>query len=592
MKKILLISAALLTASGTFAAGPYVKGPAYIEDFPVQFTSPNGKYIGVSEAGLVITMNLETGEEKTYFDSDGVKDYGLGQIGYCISDNGIAVGYTNIDRAATLDIDKGVWTELPAKSTAQVHCFAIAEDGSFVVGNMTPDQLISEGQDDVLNFVPVIWERGSDGKYGQPKVLPYPTRDWVGRIPQSIRALAISTDGNRIGGQVTDAYGYQRQPVYWERKADNTWELVHVMPQLLNPDNVEIPEYPVQTLELRDATSFMSATERAQYEAAIEKWNEDNAEGTPDYSTYPEISDFMTAEEIKAFTEYADAYNEINDKQLEWMEKYVSVLDKAPTFIQNAVCFNGSVYACGVNYPDPAADPDADQVTMLNAVLRIDVDKNTCQRIDDIMINSLTNDNVILATQVDDTYLKVNSVVVLPDATAPSSWRDWMAGINPEFGTWIGENMCHDYTTMVDKEVSPGVWEQVQETIPDMLFSAGDPGGAFTTGSCNLVVVRVDNIWSDEGAVYMGYLFPTELQSGIDGVSASNDAAVGLTALRGGLVRVAGTAKSLQVVDLQGRTVFETIDAEGDVNTGVTDGLYIVRATDADGNEAVCKAIF
>ena len=589
MKKLLLIAAASLMAVGADAAGPYLKSPAYVENFPAQYASPDGKYIAVSQDGAVYIINVETNKESQYYSE--TSQYSLGQIGYAFSSNGLAVGSEAVGAGAVLDIEAGEWTALPGDYGAQLNAFAIAEDGSFVVGNMTNPKDEAEGEDDRITYVPVIWERKPDGKFSSPKTLPYPARDWTGRLPQSTRAIAVSGDNNRIAGQVTDCMGYQRQPIYWERQADDSWKMIEIMPQMLNPKNVTFPAFPLQTNPYKLLEEYMTPSRRAEYEAALEKWKEDGSVA----ADYPEVADYVTKEQIDEFQANADKYNAVLEEQYKWYDVYFAVLADAPSFVQNAVCFNGKTYACDANVTDPNGTPDENgEDPTMGVILRFNVNDNTVSQVPGITINSLTNDDVVLASQVDDQILMMNSVVVLPEADEPSSWRDWMTSLNPEFGTWIGQNMCHDYTTMVDKEVAPGQWEQVEETMKDVLFSGGDPGGAFTTGSANLIVVRVDQIWNTDpdSPVYMGYVFPTDLQSGIEDVTASKKSTLKVEALRGGVVRLNGDADALHIADLQGRVVFETESPAAETATGLNNGIYIVKATAADGSETIVKAIF
>jgi hypothetical protein len=87
------------------------------------------------------------------------------------------------------------------------------------------------------------------------------------------------------------------------------------------------------------------------------------------------------------------------------------------------------------------------------------------------------------------------------------------------------------------------------------------------------------------------YIYKAPCESGVGSVQT---AAKGLTvkALSDGQIRISGNAKDLKVYDLSGRCVFSTNSPAATVNTGLKQGAYIVRATDAAGKASVTKAVF
>lgn len=587
MKKLLLLGA---LGAMTFAAnGAYLDKPASITDLPLQYVSPDGKYAGVSESGLIVIYNLETQKETQYFDANGVVTYSLGQLNYCMSARDIAVGY-GAGNNRVLDMSTGKWADLPAlASGSEIDVFGITPDASMICGAVSNTKREGSG-DNTINLVPVIWNRNEKGNYSRPELLPYPATDWAGLPPQAILPLAISDNGNRIAGQVTDCIGYFYSPIVWERQDDGSWDYFQPVENLVNPNKVVMGEYP-DLGNPKTVDDFMTPTEQSEYAAALEKWKEE----TPnDYSLYPEVTDFMTAEELEAWTNYMNEYNyRYEHELLPWFDRYSQVLEASTHFGHNAMCFNGNLYAVQItrNVPGSATSPDEEPETT-SAILVINVNTGSTYEIPDVTLNSLANDGTVLARRADFDRQLVEAVTALPGKSEVIPFQDWMVSLKPEYGTFITDNLLHTTTILVDKEVN-GEWTTVEETV-EAYYTGGDPGGAYTTGSMNMVVMRVDQIWdlSDDSPVYMGYLFPVNANSGVDAIEAAPEAALELAARRGGFITVKGDAARVQVVDLQGREVFASAATGAEISTGLTEGIYLVKATDRAGRSKVAKVVF
>ena len=68
------------------------------------------------------------------------------------------------------------------------------------------------------------------------------------------------------------------------------------------------------------------------------------------------------------------------------------------------------------------------------------------------------------------------------------------------------------------------------------------------------------------------------------------DGLVELRALPGGIVAVSSPA-AIDVFSADGACVFKG-NGEGEISTGLSNGIYVVRARFADGKVRVCKAAF
>lgn len=347
--------APVLVANAT-AAEPKV--PKIMEGSALNAVSPNGKYAAGEYYGSVSYVNLETGAE-TFFSADemGSTQYGLG-VGNCISNDGILICSDDMNGSSSY-YDGTEWKYLDIGETNGVNtgANAITPDGSRICGDLGLREMTME---DVTMCVPVIWDRLSDGTYGEYVRLPHPELDPFGRAPQYVTATHISDDGHTILGQITDCRGYYRYPIVYKEAADGTWSYILPYASTFNPNHVTIPEYPGEGPRQPQATDYMTEQEKADWDQAMADWRANGYK----QDEYPNENDFLSPE---AKAEYQAALDKYNEEAPVWSEKwdayntaYWDALDGTPNFEsnQNALASDGSAIGCteateGV--PDPTS---------------------------------------------------------------------------------------------------------------------------------------------------------------------------------------------------------------------------------------------
>ena len=138
-------------------------------------------------------------------------------------------------------------------------------------------------------------------------------------------------------------------------------------------------------------------------------------------------------------------------------------------------------------------------------------------------------------------------------------------------------HMLHDIDTF-----DPETGEDI--TLFDQMCS----GSPWVSADQKVFGTRADNIWDmDDGNYYYCYIIFADKSAGVSVVPATN---FNVKALEGGIVRVEGAEATVEIFNAAGAMVFST-RAAGDIATNLS-GLYIVRATAADGTVKTVKAAF
>lgn len=330
MKKILLLSATAMMASAAFAVEPQI----YDELYSVGI-SPDGKTMVSATETTFTIVNLETGQ-KTEFEGNGTVDsYSLGQ-GNAFSSAGVIVGSGIDGRAAYYQ--EGEWVDLNTPHPEFTSCAdGITADGTRICGNVGMAKMSIDDIPTPMQ-VPAVWDLKSDGTYGDAVVLPYPEKDFSGRVPTYVTAMAISDDGKTVVGQVYDYSGGYISLIFYTLGDDNQWSYNTEFNRLVNPDNVTFPEDPGECPTGPDANDYLTEEQRAAYQAAVDVYYEEIAAGNYD-AQYPEMTDFMSPEQKAAYEAALAAYQVAQE---EWQAKftaYYTVFEQA-TVNAKSIVFN------------------------------------------------------------------------------------------------------------------------------------------------------------------------------------------------------------------------------------------------------------
>lgn len=574
MNKLLLVmGAAALGVGSLCAAEPQVQAALWLNSI-----SPNGKWAASQYMYSVHIVNLETGKIYDYV-PEGAGQFGLG-MGNCISNDGIVLG-------ARYDGDisywqNGEWKDIPTNDAISVYPGGITPDGKRICGYYNPGTQIDKDREDNIMQIPVIWNQKEDGTYSEPIGLPYPEKDWTGRLPQYITLNYISADGNTIVGNVQDYAGFTATPIVYTVNDKGEWSYTMPLDKYYNPNHIEMTPFP-ESPKQPQLTDFMTEEERAYYEDICASYEGDWESGPLNPENY---GDFMTAEELAKYNEAFEKYKEeLAAFDEEWNKANTDLWDaiSQSTYIDfNSVLLNhaGTVLAATKSVEDPEHTDMWGRPLSIAIPLVIDVKTGELTKLDKLsgLIPNQVLDNGILVLSYGIYDLANCGQLLLPGQEETVSAYDYIAAKDAELGKWMKENMTHEFEEIaVDEE---GNFQFDDEGMPIYVKREAMATGLFTFDEEMQVALScVQNGWSTEESdpyVY-SYIMKGDL-AGIKDVS-TDGAGFGVRAMRGGIIAVQGNA-NVAVYDMSGRCVFNGRAANATINTGLASGIYTVRATD------------
>lgn len=491
MKKLLLLTC---VSAISVAATADVPQPKVFEDVFFSAMSPNGKYALSEGGGSVRIFNLETGHNDDFINEDGMASYGGGN-GKCVSNNGIVVGTTDYINAEYFKDGEWYVLDAPEFAVATNVANAITPDGSRICGSIGVGDMGMAMDGDALMQVPCIWNASGDG-YGMPVMLPYPEKDFTGRIPQYIMAIDISDDGKTIVGMVTSATGMINYPLIYKENEDGEWSYEIINENLLNPDNLVFPEWPGEGPDMPTQYQFMTEEELAEYQAAVDEWYA--SMGT---ISYPDINDYMSEEGFAAYTAAMDEYNKLYEvwyeKFLAWFEVHEACLDSSPGYLMNSVKISPDGKTIGCTVETVVENPNSWFPSYNYNVLMMDVATGAVTKYDqqpDINLTSLGNDGLALAST---SVGSASDSFVIHDGKV-EGMVDWMSEHCSGYATWMKENMVFDVIRMV---YNPDTDDY--EFVTEEMFMSGRAVG---TPDLSCIALTVENTWDYE-TLGNGYIF-------------------------------------------------------------------------------------
>lgn len=504
MKKFFLLAA--LTAAGIPTVMAEVPAPVELDDAFIYALSPNGQYAVSSNSYGIKIYDLKNGQEVyEYIDETGMSMVSCG-IGKCVSDNGIVLGSISDDAAQYWK--DGEWYDLPIPSSVTGVCLsnAITPDASRICGSIGLNPLSLDG--DALMQVPVVWNATADG-YSQPVILPYPEKDFTGRVPQYVTAVDMSADGKVIVGQVTNATGMINYPIIYKEAADGTWSYEIVDEASLIPEGVSFGTYPGDGPTQPQPREFMSAEEEEEYDAAYQAWVESGYQ--PDL--YPVATDFMTEEEVAEYEAAMEAFNEeymVWEAAFDaWFDAFEKCLAQNPNFLFNSMRIgpDGKYFGGTVSVEEPGDDWWDVKTYIHTWIADVETMKYTkYDQQDDLNLTYLGNDGVGLAS----TSVNTASQSWILKHGVPQTMYYWMYSQCPEYAVYMKDNMTFGYESYD--------WETGESTVVEELMS----GRAVSTPNLEVMALTVQNIWD-----YMtdgeAFIFNVAEASAVNGIEAENN---------------------------------------------------------------------
>ncbi len=583
MKKQLLSLAGLALATTGMMA--QVTAPTIYPGKILTHISKNGEW-AINNDNITLmaveVINLRTGETYTYAPADGSEDYDIGS-GNCISNDGILVMSRNYDGTASYAIDGKIY-DLPVPDEYQsAYSNGITADGTRICGTVGMSMNIDA--QDVMQK-PCYWDRKSDGTWDGPKLLPYPKTDWAGQIPQYLLTSWISNDGKTIAGQLHDGMGSVDQPIVYRQDDKGEWSYELIHPELINPNNIQVPAFPGDGPSTPDPKDFMTADEYTAYQTALDNW--DWQSGDP----YPNAEDYMTDDEKAKYAVAVDAYNkeaeEYNTKLMEYFDAVEQAIQDSKLFGMNCVTLsgNGRYYGTAhqiIDFWNPegnASDP---------WIFDLETGDKFEYHTDGLNLSpTWINDNglMLASTPVNDYSRDAYILNGVWSKFVPFS--DYVKERNQSLYNWMNDNMRHDVITWsYEENPETGEYEEVANTEKDKWLT----GTPYANEDLSVITSWTANNWDefDENYFY-SYILVSDKLDAIEGVDVDNNT-LSLSVDHQGVVTVTGDAKSLNIYDVNGRQVYSVDAPTGDVNTGLSSGIYMLKLEGKSGAVKVLKAV-
>ena len=344
MKKLLTIAAAILFAG--YASAQVMMEVPIAKRFHAM--SENGKYLlAVDNNGYLGIYNTKTGDYDEYTSLDKAYDLGMGNM---VTNDGFLVGSVG-GMPSILDIEKKEWTPLgmnPGEENLYSCANCINQSGEYIVGFVAT---ASQKFNSLVNK-PVLWTRGSDGKYGVYEELPYPEKDFMGTTPKYILPNCISEDGTVIAAQLMTQEN-NCLPMVYRKQQDGTWTYEVYDKNLCEPGTV-FPEYPDDQPIGPEYRDYMTEEKYNQHEQDMQAykdslWLNTIGEG-PKPTYYPDERDYMTEEERTRYDNDWVTYQEEDAKFWEQLNAFREFIHENVTpnfYAQNGVWMpaNGKYFA-------------------------------------------------------------------------------------------------------------------------------------------------------------------------------------------------------------------------------------------------------
>lgn len=568
MKKLLLVSSLL---AGSLVSSHAFKAPVPIPDTQFMGINTNaGLGVGETIYGGIVIINLENGEYILLEDSTGMVSYSISN-GHVISDDGTIV-FSASDMGSAAYYKNGEWHLLKVENEVYSNlAHAITPDGSRICGNIGTAP-ISLDEDNMMS-VPCYWDIQADGTYGDYHLLPHPTRDWSGRVPQYAFANDISADGKTIVGQLVDNSGALVLPLVYTQKEDGEWE--YSMPGIdqMLPAEINLPENPGEAPACPNPSNYLDEEAQAAYDAAKEAWE---ANGS-DYSTQPNAADYLQGESKASYEADMAEYNAALEIWMPLNEAYFEAINEvlAETtsfqFNQAQVTPDGKIFVSDAISIVPDDDPMSwfPKEIMQPWLINLN-DNNTIAKL------SVENEESLSVNQVagNTTYMLTTgawsdpSVAYIYKDGEIKAMHDHLSELSPEHKSWVEDNLV--------KEIEAFDHDTFETYTEERTYT----GLAYASEDLSKILLWHANAydWESENITF-GWYFDNSDTNGLSNAVVDRNIKVSIDA-DGNVITGEGIV-SATVYDLSGRRV----------NGNINNGVYIVRAVTTDGAVIATKVV-
>lgn len=574
MKKILLSCLAVAACAGSALAAD----PTIYPDASFQQVSADGRYIVSYAAGSVVVYDLVEGTSEDYLqdENEGIS-YSIGH-GNCFTADGSILAGTNSTDFAAAYLENGEWHKLNVLfEDFGNYPNGITRDGSRICGSVGLNPLSLE---DKIMQVPAYWDRNADGNgYGECHLLPHPTKDLFGETPQYVTAIVIADDGKTIAGMMTFGNGSMNIPIIYTQDENGEWSYSLPTKDLFNPDGIEAVENPGDEFPTPPYyEDFMSEQEISDYYAALN----DFFSGNPGSTSYPDAVDFMSEENKEKYEAAVEKFNEENaifkEKFNEYQDYVTAVIESSPNFLFNNLYISTDNKYLVSSYekivPENEDDPYSYGPTSAYQPSTIDIKTGELKVIDSelsLTISGVADNGVILA------HNGVGSAPMLGYVVkdgAVQTISEYISNINPDYGKWIEKNMTHEVAIGMD-------WDKWEYIYGELTYT----GMPIATPDMSLIAIWNDCPW-DPMAVAEGVVFDMSATGGISSITVSDS---NLSVDENGNINVPAGFESVQVYNISGACVKSVAAPAGKIELNLANGVFVVKGIRNDGSVSIIK---
>lgn len=571
MKRSLLLLCGAAGLSLSAAAQTFV-APTIHENLSFQHISPDGRFVVSEVYGNLTILDLKENKSYEYLADDTGTIYYTAGLGNSVSNTGVVLASTQsiCDAAYWQD---GEWHNLnvPEGGSGLNHLsHGITPDGKRICGNVGVHEV--DINKDALMCAPAYWDLKDDGTYGEFHRLPHPELDWSGRTPQYVTAVAISDDGRVIAGQVVDCSGFLCSPIVYTQADNGEWSYSLPGADMINPDKIELPAYPGENSMAPEAVDFMSPEKRAEYEAAYTAWVQSGFEGDA-----PEGTDYLTPEQAAAYeaaySEWETASDEWMVKYNEWYDAFSEVISSSAAFTFNNVCLSPDGTSYVATRETEMESPDSWWPIMISDPYVFDVATGKVTfslEGSGISVTQMPSNDVILGWNGMDSF-PCKGYVIKDGVVTPLD--EYLCAVSTELKTWVDENMTQ---TIEDYDY---------ETDEVTTVTAVNTGMPIASADLKTMAVWSSTPWNWD-LTCIGYIFDLSAAGGVQSAVAAGSI---IKADARGNLHVAPSVAAVTVYDLAGSAVMTVEHPSAVIECKLPRGVYVARATLADGSSAVLK---
>lgn len=539
-------------------------------DVPVLYNAYGHKISpdGTFSVGEAVDAQSAWGRDNTTGDVYFYDACSLGD-GNCINKDNVVVGTDKMFmKGAFLMPQKNADPVLVSslKKYTESYLHGTTWDGTRIVGILSNPGSYDMDENDPekqrMSYLPFCCEvNTTDYTASDPVLLPTPPRDFFGLVPQYCTAEWISDDGKVILGQVIDNSGNFSYPIVYTQESDGNWSFSLPSEPIFNPDNLDIPRWPVPEFKEPDPVDYISNPEFKKLFQTLLLEMLDGGDVNPYDLLNPAVAGkdaLMTEEEwtkyYQARTEYDAYYYDVYEKEIDkYYEEYSKFIAKATNFLQSSMSMNsaGTMIAqtkitnrFAGNFPVEYRNPVV--FNLENNDINILGDE-FCE----LEISQILPDGTLIAISPQPTsntpdLTPQHSYVMAPGATSFTPIENYIKASNPGYYEWYMEYLHHEVPIGYDNN---GEILYKEMTVTGLVSVSDD----FTAMSGGLDGWS----WDYDNGDYYTYFFTNMVtpDAGVDSI-LNNDG-------------------SLRVYNLQGVKILDVKNPLESVN--LPKGIYIIN---------------